>query len=106
MSGSLPNYYEGMVRRTVYFAERGGSCYSRSTIIWVQNCGSYYVYYFQRNVFSCNYRYCGSGYQSSIAPSPSSTSSVLVSSVAPSPHGVSKFYTSLTSDLYSHLFDN
>ena len=92
MSGSLPNSYEGEVQRTVYFAERSGSCYSRSTTIWVKNCRGFYIYYFQSYALSCNYRYCGTHGQSSVIStiSPSVSSSVQVSSsVSPLPSNVS-----------------
>ena len=93
MSGSLPSHYDGMVRRTVYFAERYGSCYSRSTTIWVQNCwDSFYVYYFQSYAIGCDYRYCGSYSRSVIFDSPSSTATISSSSISASPQGVCKTF--------------
>ena len=85
MSGSLPSYYDGVVERTVYFAELRGRCYSRSTSVWVQNCGSFYVYYFKRYAMTCNYRFCGSDdYPSSIiAATPAATAKA--SPVSPTP---------------------
>ena len=89
MSGSLPSRYEGAVERTVYFAQRYGSCYKQSTSIWVENCGYFYVYYFRTSSRGCKFRYCGSfGEVSSILPSPSATP-VLSSSISPTPHEVS-----------------
>ena len=72
MSSSLPNYYEGIVRRRLYFA-RYGECYSRSRDIWVRNCGGFYVYYFQHDYrISCNYRYCGMADQWYMTPTSAS----------------------------------
>ena len=81
MSGYLPNYYEGVVHRRLYFA-RYGDCYSRSKDIWVRNCGGFYVYYFQHDYStSCNYRYCAMADQWYMTPSPMlSTSSLEPSS--------------------------
>ena len=91
MSGPLPRYYDGVVQRTVYFAQQYGSCYSRSISILVQNCGSFYVYYFKRYAMYCNYRYCGSDvYTSSILPS-LSTTTAMASSISPSPPWVCRF---------------
>ena len=88
MSGSLPSYYDGVVERTVYFAELRGRCYSRSTSVWVQNCGSFYVYYFKRYAMTCNYRFCGSDdYTSSIiAATPAATATA--GSISPTPVSV------------------
>ena len=98
MSGSLPSHYDGVVQRTVYFAQQYGSCYSRSTSVWVQNCGSFYVYYFKRYAMSCNYRYCGSDdYKSSILPA-ASTAVAMASSASPTPPGVCRF------QLFNHAF--
>ena len=105
MSGSLPSYYDGVVERTVYFADLRGRCYSRSTSVWVQNCGSFYVYYFKRYAMTCNYRFCGSDdYTSSILPSASATPAV-TSSVSPTPLGVRRFQlNSLSCTTLLYLF--
>ena len=101
MSGTLPSRYEGAVERTVYFAQRYGSCYSESTSIWVENCGYFYVYYFRKSARGCNYRYCGSHDEtSSILPSPSATP-LLSTSISTVPYGVSPFtYVSLMGFLH------
>ena len=59
LKGIHPNVSEGAVTREVCYHTQGGCC-SRSSIIKVKNCGSYYVYELQRPP-GCSYRYCGRG---------------------------------------------
>ncbi|XP_028396090.1 uncharacterized protein LOC114520085 [Dendronephthya gigantea] len=58
LSGSHPTFGEGIVSRTVYFANGRYSCYSYSDTIRVINCGSYYVYELVPPSGGCNLRYC------------------------------------------------
>jgi len=51
----------------------------------VQNCGSFYVYYFKRYAMSCNYRYCGSDDYTSSILTVSSTATTTTSSISFTP---------------------
>ena len=92
ISGSAPNYHEGPVKRTVYFA-RYDNCYYYSISIWMQNCGYFYLYYFQQNALRyCNYRYCGSNLAGSsievYSPTPSTSILTVSTTVMPTPIAV------------------
>lgn len=59
IQGSLPDWYEGIVKRTMYFAYYR-NCYSFQSTVWIRNCHGFYVYYLHyNNNVPCNYRYCG-----------------------------------------------
>ena len=59
LKGSLPEWYDGTVSRTIHFAI-AGNCSIYQSQTWVRNCGGFYVYYFRHNNnIPCDYRYCG-----------------------------------------------
>ena len=70
LDGSFPQNFDEVVQRTASFASHHG-CYSSPTSVLVQNCGSFYVYYFTRHTLSCEYPVCGSGSTFSMSISPS-----------------------------------
>ena len=57
LCGEHPTVAEGAVTRRICFS-LVDNCSSRSNIIKVKNCGSYYVYELHRTIY-CPRRYCG-----------------------------------------------
>ena len=54
--GDHPSVKEGEVGRAICFSRNMFQCCFDSKVIWVRNCGSFYVYYLAP--MRCPYRYC------------------------------------------------
>ena len=55
-----PTVAQGSVKKKVCIrTSEQGDCCADTTIIYVKNCGSYFIYKFSPYQFNCNFRYCG-----------------------------------------------
>ena len=55
-----PTVAQGSVKKQVCFRKsQPGHCCERGYMTDVKNCGSYFIYKLRPNLFSCDFRYCG-----------------------------------------------